>query len=148
MAHDEKSRFLTFHTKIACHTVRDVVGFPFLERSILNTENDEIPCGPNDQRKRCHFSVRCYMTQINPHFQFASLLIGHFFSKKFFNTGQRVIPNRNSGEAMKISKISRGQYSRLGRVSQKEYLLDRIVQFLVHYERLTSLSWFSFLIQK
>ena len=41
------------------------------------------------------------MIQINPHFQFASLLIAYFCQKKGFDKGQRVIRNRNSGEAMK-----------------------------------------------
>ena len=82
MAHEQISIFLTFHTKIACNTVRNVVGFLLLEKLISNTENDEIPCGPCDQRKRCHFSVRCYMIQINPHFDVASLLICYFFSQK------------------------------------------------------------------
>ena len=42
----------------------------FLERFILIPENDEILFGPRDQRKRRHI-------QINPHFQFASLLTSH-----------------------------------------------------------------------
>ena len=46
MAHEEKSKFLTIHTKIAHHIVRNVVGFLLLERFISNTENDVIPCGP------------------------------------------------------------------------------------------------------
>ena len=58
VAHDEKSKFFIFHTKIAYYTVRNVVGF-FLERFILIPENDEILFGPRDQRKRRHFSVRC-----------------------------------------------------------------------------------------
>ena len=51
VAHDEKSKFFIFHTKIAYHTVRNVVGF-FLERFILIPENDEIPCSPCDQKKK------------------------------------------------------------------------------------------------
>ena len=98
MAHEQISKFLTFHTKIACNTVRNVVGFLLLERLISNTENDEIPCG--------HFSVRCYMIQINPHFDFASLLIAYFFLKKSFNTS----PKSNSkqkfrGSHEKLAKL-------------------------------------------
>ena len=149
MAHEEKSKFLTFHTKIACHTVRNVVGFLLLERLISNTENDEIPCGPRDQRKRCHFSVRCYMIQINPHFEFASLLIAYFFSKKSFNTS----PKSNSkqkfkGSHEKLAKFRVVEIPDSVDFFRRKYLLDRIVQFLVYYERITSLSWFSFLIQK
>ena len=99
VARDEKSKFLTFHTKIACHTVRNVVFF--FERFISNPENDEILCGSRDQRKRWHFSVRCFMIQIHPHFQFASPLIAYVLLKNLFQKGQRVIRNRNSGEAVK-----------------------------------------------
>ena len=60
LAHDEKSKFFIFHTEIAYHTVRNVVRF-FLERFILIPENDEIPWGSCNQRKRRHFSVRCYI---------------------------------------------------------------------------------------
>ena len=49
VAHDKKSKFLTFHTKIAFHTVGNVVGFFFLKRFTSNPENDEIPRGPRDQ---------------------------------------------------------------------------------------------------
>ena len=71
LAHDEKSKFFMFHTKLVYHIVRNVVGF-FLERFILIPENDEIPCGPRDQRKRRRFGVRCYI-QISSHFQFATM---------------------------------------------------------------------------
>ena len=75
VAHDEKSKFFISRAKIAYHTTRNVVGI-FLERFILIPENEEILFGLCDQRKRRRFSVRCYI-QINPHFQFASLLTAH-----------------------------------------------------------------------
>ena len=42
------------------HTLKNGVEF-FLEIFILIPENDEIPCGPGDQRKGRHFSVTCYI---------------------------------------------------------------------------------------
>ena len=79
VARDEKSKYFIFHTETAYHTVRNLVGF-FLERFILIPENDEIPWGPCNQRKRRHFSVRCYI-HINRHFQFASLLTAYLCSE-------------------------------------------------------------------
>ena len=58
VAHDEKSKFLIFHTKIAYNTVRNVVVFFFffLERFILVPENDEIPCGPTIRENTANFA--------------------------------------------------------------------------------------------
>ena len=89
VAHDEKSKFFIFYTEIAYHTVRNVVVF-FLKRFILIPENDEIPWGPCDQRKRRHFSVRCYI-QINPYFSVRVAFNRIFVLRNFFNKCQRVI---------------------------------------------------------